>query len=93
VRLAVENCVREPLTADVRITNDESLVHEAAYDLPAFAPTDDPDTVGTGHAEAQVANRAIHGTVYTVEASTERHDGWHRMKTIHTESPVRATPI
>jgi hypothetical protein len=75
VRLVVENYVREPLTADVRITHNGSLVHEATYDLPAFDPTDDPDTVGTGRAEEQVVDRAIHGTVYTIEASTESHDG------------------
>jgi hypothetical protein len=75
VRLVVENYVREPLTADVRITNDDSLVHAATYDLPAFAPTDDRDTVGSGRVEQQIVNRAIRGTVYTVEASTGRHDG------------------
>ena len=73
--LVVENYFHEPLTLSVRIKRDESLVHEATYDLPAFTPTDDPDTSGTGRVKEQIIDSTIRGTIYTVEASTEVHDG------------------
>jgi hypothetical protein len=75
VTLVIDNDVREPLTVDVRVARDSSLVHRAAYEMPAFTPTDDPDTPGTGRVEDRIVDRAVHGTVYTVEASTDVHDG------------------
>jgi hypothetical protein len=71
VTLAVENYVRERLSLDTRISHDSSVVHEATYELPAFAPTDQPDTSGTGRVKEQVVDHAVRGTTYTVEASTE----------------------
>ena len=75
VQLVIENFVRDPLTVAVRINQDSSLMHETAYEVPAFMPTDDEATSGAGRVEAQITERTVHGTVYTVNASTDRHDG------------------